>query len=155
KQILRAKQVEGLTLMAITKNAQYTYYAIHDCFVDLERTPIGGTPGMVKQVWNSVPTAAAGLPCTDRTVRSFIDIDIKPNHPFVYYEYECRTRFGPATSTTDEFTCSAWGDLDGDGLMYEMIFGTDYDGDGLTIASGHGTLSPFPFETIRVSPAIY
>lgn len=153
--VLRSRQTEGLTMMAMAKNAEYAFFALNDCFVNVEPTPVGGTPSNVRQAWNSVPSGNVQLECSNPAPRSFDDLAVRPNYMNVYYEYECRSRFSGPGGQTDEFTCSAWGDLDGDGVFYELVYGTDFDNDNRTIPSGHGTVSFFPNDPVRISVGIY
>jgi prepilin-type N-terminal cleavage/methylation domain-containing protein len=156
KYTLRARQGESLTVLGMLKTAQFTHYVARDCFVPLEATPLAQTPGTNRMTWNSVVTGNGTLPCTNRVARSFEDILVRPNHGTVYYVYQCTARFPPVDGgTDDEFTCNAFGDLDGDTQIFEMIYGTDHDEDGQTIPSGRGTVSFFPNEPIRVSPGIF
>jgi type IV pilus assembly protein PilA len=151
--VLRAKQAEALTIIGMIKNGEYTHYATRDCFVNVEATPIAGNPSVNRQDWNSVASGNVSAPCTDLTPRSFEDIQVRPGSQ-VYYEYQCVAQVS-TPGITDEFTCSAWGDIDGDAVMFEMVYGTDNDGDGSTIASAHGSVSLFANDPIRVSAGIY
>jgi type IV pilus assembly protein PilA len=153
--ILRVRQTEAMTVIGIAKNAEFAHYALRDCFVNTEATPVGGSPGLTPQKWNSISTANTALPCSDLSARSFEDVSVRPSVPNVYYEYQCMARLASTGGIKDDFTCSAYGDIDGDGRMFEMVYGTDFDGDGSTIPSARGTVSGFPNDPVRVSPGIY
>lgn len=152
---LRAKQSEALTMLTMAKNAEFAFYALYDCFVPVEATPLAMMLGPTKQEWDSLPSANANQPCSNRGDRSFEDLAVKPNHPFVYYEYECEARYSVGGGGTDDFTCSAWGDLDGDTINFELVYGTDHDADNQTIPSPMGSISFFPNDPVRVSLGIY
>ena len=51
----------------------------------------------------------------------------------MWYQYECRARWYGSGMLPDDFACSVTGDLDSDGMLYEMIYCTDYDFDDACI----------------------
>jgi Tfp pilus assembly protein PilE len=148
----RAKQAEGLTMMGTIKTAQHTHYATRDCFVPVRSNP-AIMPSTVREPWDQATLLPNGA-CGDPSDRSFEDISVRPGITQMWYQYNCRVRFY-APGVTDEYTCTAIGDLDGDAQIYELLLGTDHDGDDTCIPSALGTVSNFPWEPIRVSPALF
>lgn len=154
--VLRAKQAESYTVINTIRNAQFAHYALYDCFVNTLREPAGAL-NPAGMPWTSVNTPAALLPCSDPSPRSFEDIGVKPNNARVYYQYQCSRVLGAGAGVTHDFACAAIGDIDGDTDLYELVYGTDHDGDGQTPPSPgpSGAPSLFPHEPIRVSPAVF
>lgn len=150
----RARQVEAITVLNVAKNQQFTHLALHDCFAATEVMPLG-VPGPVPRVWNSISSGPA-LPCSGAP-RTFLDVGIVPLQSLVYFTYQCSARQASLGFGTDEFTCSARGDLDGDGNEAEILYCSDLGGTGSGLPSPgpSGAGCPFPFGPVRVSPAIF
>lgn len=150
----RARQVEAVTVLNVSKNQQFTHLALHDCFANTEVMPLG-VPSPAPRLWNSV-SVGVGLPCTGAQL-SFLDVGIVPLNSRVYFTYQCGARLAALGPGTDEFTCSARGDLDGDGNEAEILYCSDLanSGAGLPSPGPSGAGCPFPFGPVRVSPAIY
>jgi prepilin-type N-terminal cleavage/methylation domain-containing protein len=153
KYLYRAKQVEGVTLLGTIKSAQNTHYAHRDCYANVRNNP-AVMPSSVRSTWDFA-LLNANLPCTNTADRSFEDISVRPGPIETWYQYNCRARVASLTMQTDDFSCTAIGDLDGDGNVYELLYCTDADADDTCIATAMGTISNFPWEPIRVSPAIW
>jgi type IV pilus assembly protein PilA len=152
QQTLRAKQSEASIMMSAIRTGQLTFSASNGCFAQLPQTP-AGAPSPVRQQWASVPSGVANL-CSGAPL-SFEDLQIRPNGGWTYFGYACNAQTAGVNGPTTEVTCSALGDLDGDGLLYELMFCTDQDGDGVGIASPNGTACAFPWEPVRVSVSRY
>jgi prepilin-type N-terminal cleavage/methylation domain-containing protein len=146
--VLRAKTTEALTVLGIIKNQQYAYLATNDCFAATIPNPPGAVTDQ-RRTWNAAPIPLVN-PC-DGADKAFSSVDVQPANLEVYYQYACEVVVG-AGGAPDEFTCSALGDLDGNGNTAEFIVCTDNDDDGIcNLASHNGTVSNFPFEAIRVT----
>lgn len=150
--ILRTKQSEGSTMVGTIKVAQETHLAHRDCYVNVSQNP-AGAPSATRRAW-SFATTASNRPCSDLGARTFEDISVRPSGD-LYYTYECTARYSVAAGATDEYACSFVGDLDGDGALSETIYCTDKDVDGVCIPSAAGTISTFPYDVVRVSPAVF
>ncbi|MBK8014332.1 MAG: prepilin-type N-terminal cleavage/methylation domain-containing protein [Deltaproteobacteria bacterium] len=156
--VLRARQAEGYTMMTVAKNAQFTHFATFDCFAAVSRAPAVGVPGPVPRAWDSavsgVNEVCPGWPGPP-TAKTFEDLSVRPSTTMVYFEYSCTATYQVGAGTS-EFACCAEGDLDGDANRFEMIYGTDEDGDGATLATcSSGTVSNFPLDAVRVSVAVF
>jgi prepilin-type N-terminal cleavage/methylation domain-containing protein len=149
----RAKQAEGLTLMGTIKVAQNTNFATRDCYVNVRNNP-PVMPSTTRSAWDFA-LLNPNAPCSNVVDRSFEDISVRTGPVETWYQYNCRARVFAASGGNDDFTCTAVGDLDGDGNIYELLFCTDSDNDDVCIPSAMGTISNFPWEPIRVSPSIY
>jgi type IV pilus assembly protein PilA len=151
--ILRSKQSEGTTMIGTIKIAQETNLAHRDCYVNVAPNPPGAASS-VRRGWDFTPTLPANRPCSDLGDRTFEDISVRPSGD-LYYTYACTARYAVAANATNEFACSFVGDLDGDGAISETIYCTDRDDNGTCIPSPSGTVSNFPYDVVRVSPAVF
>jgi prepilin-type N-terminal cleavage/methylation domain-containing protein len=159
--VLRAKNAEPSTLLGTIKAAQYANLALHDCFLAIDRNP-ATVPGVAAGPWSSAPTSPgpAGF-CPSPTLGvpvilyQFEDASIRPNRLHVYYQYACTAQYRIMGAASDEFACSAYGDIDGDNNFFEQIYCTDQRNTGRCIASRQGTVSYFPEDLVRVSPGIF
>ncbi len=149
--VFRARQAEVNMILGVAKNQQYAYLAVHDCFATVEPTP-ALVPGSVPAFWNSLPSIFPD-PCVG--VRTAYDVGVIPAHGQVYHQYACTHQDSVIAMSTNEFNCSALGDLDGDTALYEAAYCSDFDGDGMGIATPQGTACPFPNEPVRLSQAIF
>jgi prepilin-type N-terminal cleavage/methylation domain-containing protein len=140
---LRAKQTEGSVLLGAIRTSQLTFSAANGCFATIPQTP-PGAPTPNRQIWTA-GAAVPGNPCGGVPL-SFENLQVRPNGGSTYFVYACSAQATPA-----EFTCNARGDLDGDGLIWELMFCSDQDGDGAGIPSPAGTACTFPWEPIRSS----
>lgn len=147
----RSKRTEALTMIGTIKVAQETHRASRDCYIPVNRNPLGAAMP-IRRDWN---LAVAGIdrPCTDLTPREFEDLNVRPNGQ-VYYTYACTARHNGNTGLSEEYACSMIGDLDGDGES-EIVFCTDNDADGACIASITGAVSNFAQDPIRVSTNLW
>jgi prepilin-type N-terminal cleavage/methylation domain-containing protein len=147
----RARQGEMSVMLGLMKNAEFTSFAMHDCFVTLARNP-PTVPVVTPQQWVSSGSNSPNY-CPPQ-VRAFEDLLVRPAASALYYQYACMARAGVAQ--TGEFTCSAYGDLDGDTQFFEAIVCTDNGGTGsCPVLSVNGTTGLFPNDIIRVSQGIY
>lgn len=152
---LRARQTEAYTILNIAKNQQYAWYALYDCFAPTEQMP-AGAPGPIPQPYNSMGTVFAN-PC-DGNQRSLSDVGIIPNQTGLFFVYQCGAQISGLMGGmgTDEFTCSARADLDGNGAELELLYCTDLDNDGMGIPSpASGAACDFPYDPVRVSPDLF
>lgn len=153
KYVLRTRQAEAYTMLGVAKNQQYAFFAEYSCFANTEQMP-AGVPGTVPLPWTSMATGFA-TPCTGAPVLSFEDLGVSPNQERLYFVYQCTSRISMA-GVTNEFTCSALGDLDGDANQVEFLYCTDLDLDGSGLASSQtGALCNFPYDPVRVSPGLF
>jgi type IV pilus assembly protein PilA len=118
KYVLRTRQAEAYTMLGVAKNQQYAFFAEYSCFANSEQMPVG-VPGVAPLLWTSMITGFAN-PCVGVPVLSFEDLGVSPNQDRLYFVYQCTARVG-MVGLTDEFTCSALGDLDGDAIQLEFV----------------------------------
>lgn len=149
---LRARQAEAYTNAQVIKNAQYSYWAVNDCFADTQSHPPLAPSGQ-RQDWGSVVPTPGFTPCA--AVANMEDFGFRPNTGAVYFRYECDAT--PAVPPNPaEFSCSIDGDLDDDLAPFELIFCSDYGGNGAGMPSpAFGSACNIPFEWYRVSAGIY
>lgn len=152
--VMRARQAEAYTMTGMMKNQQYAFLASHDCFVTTDQTP-AGTPSGQANVWSSAATAITD-PCTGATL-TFSDLGVQPVQSRVFFVYQCVARISALVMATDEFTCSARGDLDDDADELEVLFCTDNARAGMGLNSPGPSNAPctFPFDPFRVSVAAF
>ena len=152
---LRARQGEAYTMLGMSKNQQYAFFALHDCFAPTEQMP-AGAPTPVRQAYTSMSTGFTNA--CDGGNKSLADLGIIPGQTGLFFVYECGAQLTALMGGmgTDEFTCSARGDLDGNAQELEMLYCTDIDNDGMGLASpATGVACDFPYDPIRVSPDLY
>lgn len=153
---LRTRRVEATTILNIAKAAQVTHFTSLDCFAAVEQTPrvfIEFAPR--PQPWDSGPLNSGTCP-GETTNKSFDDIAVRPAQGEVYFRYGCVARYAQGTAVPADFTCSARGDLDQDGVVFEILIGTDNDRDGLTLgAPVTGRTSTFPLEFSTLTPSTF
>jgi type IV pilus assembly protein PilA len=149
--VLRAKQSEAHIVMGTIKTGQFSFSAAHGCFARIQPNP-PAAPGAVRQAW--VDGGGFADPC-DGLDRDFGDLAIRPTGGSVYFQYACNASFTAVGNPTDDFTCSALGDLDADGNRYELVYCTDVDIDGVGLATLNGTACNFPDEIVRLSPPYF
>jgi prepilin-type N-terminal cleavage/methylation domain-containing protein len=153
--ILRARQAESTTIVGMIKTSEFTQFATHDCFAVAAANPPGPAPQVAPQLWSQANlNPAAPCPTSGPVVMSLEDLSVRPNKLQVYYQYAVTASFR-ILGAQDQFTASAYGDLDGDGLYYEAIYCTNTPLTPLCIPSAQATVSAFPSDFIRVSPGIY
>ena len=153
--MLRTRRVEASTILNIAKVAQITHFTALDCFATVELTPRTFTEFLPSgQPWDS--QALNGGTCPgEGSPKSMEDLGARPSVRIVFFRYACTSRYATTTDTA-EFTCNARGDLDADAVPFEMIYGTDNDRDGLTIAAPvTGRQSPFPYELGVSTPGVF
>jgi type IV pilus assembly protein PilA len=156
--ILRTRQTESTTIIGMIKTSEFTQLATHDCFAQVQPDPAGPAPVIVERQWQQVnlnpssPCPPSGGPAP---TLGFEDISVRPSVQGVHYQYAVTASFH-ILGAQDQFTASAYGDLDGDGLYYEAIFCTDSPIlPGVCIPSQQGTVSTFAGDFVRISPGIY
>lgn len=143
----QARRSEAFTILAGARQAQYLWFGLSGCFVALRRTPEGGgIPNNFKVPWTS---AATNNPDRCQNVDfAFADTDFRPTGA-VYHYIECERRDVPF-----DFTCSAIGDVDADGVQAEYVYCTDHEGVGCR-SSSSGVVSLFPFSIFPTVPAVW
>lgn len=150
---MRARNAEAYTMLNMAKNQEYAWQALYDCFAPTELHPVG-PPGPGRMAFGSVSTVFTD-PC-DGNQRSLADVGIVPTQSQLYYTYQCNAfvtqAMGPGSP---EFSCSAHGDLDGNGVMAEIIYCTDLARTGTGFPSPTGTVCSFPFEVYRASVELF
>jgi prepilin-type N-terminal cleavage/methylation domain-containing protein len=152
---LRARQAEAYTMLAVAKNQQIAFFAINDCFAPTEQMPVG-VPGVTPQAYTSLPTGYTN-PC-DGNQKSLADVGIVPSQVQLYFVYQCDAQISRLNGGvgTNEYVCSARGDLDGDSNLVEFLYCTDNDSNGIGLPSpATGTACDFPYDPVRVSQAIF
>ena len=152
---LRARQTEAYTLLGVAKNQQFAYFAVNDCFTPTEAMP-AGVPSSVPLPFTSVGSGYT-VAC-DGNPKSMVDLGLIPSQSLLYFVYQCDAQISRLNGGvgTDEFVCSARGDLDGDGNQLEFLYCTDQDGSGAGLPSpSTGAPCDFPYDPVRVSPALF
>ena len=148
QQVLRAKQSEAMIMLGHIKTGQLSFSAAHDCFIDIPATP-AGPPGPARMAW--VPAAPTAAVVCNGAPFSFEDLAIRPSGGTTYYSYACNATIPGLDGPSSEFTCTALGDLDGNGALYELAYCSDNDNNGAGIATVAGTACNFPGEQVRLS----
>jgi type IV pilus assembly protein PilA len=149
---IRARQTEALLITGMARSQEMAFWARHDCFASTEQMPLG-VPSTQRRQWTRNPPANPFIPCgVAITMEGF---ELIPAYLQVYHSYQCTARVAGGGQVSD-FTCSAVGDLDGDGQPSEWLFCTDHalTGSGL-VSPLTGTPCTITFELIRVSAALY
>ncbi len=150
--VLKAKTSEAVSFLAITKTQQFVNLSHQDCFLELAPDP-PALPGAALGAWSFATTNPARLCPAPILTYTFQDVGIAPISRFVHYQYACHAQYRGLTGASDEFACSALGDLDGDGQNYELVYCTDQLSSGKCIADPQGTVSLFPNDLVAVSSA--
>ena len=150
--VMRARQAEAYTILGVIRNQQYAFFAEYSCFASTEQMPMG-PPAPAALPWTSMATGFT-LPCMTPFL-SFDDLGAQPSQDRLYFVYQCSAQIGAVVMSTNEFTCSAQGDLDGDGNIVEFVYCTDIDLDGVGINSPSGAACNFPYDVVRVSAGLY
>lgn len=151
---LRARSAEAYTMLNVAKNQEFAWYALYDCFTNTETHPVG-PPGPTARPFSSMSTVFS-TPC-DGAIHSLNDVGIVPAQGSLYFSYQCVARI-PQTlgnAGAHEFTCSAYGDLDGNGVQSEVTYCTDFDTDGTGYPTAMGTACSFPYEVHRVTAELF
>lgn len=149
--ILRTKQAEAYTLGHVIKTQQWAYWARFDCFAETESLP-AGLPSGVPRIWASVATTPFVACGAAVSMESF---GFRPAQNRVYYTYECDATIA-SPGVTDDFVCSVTGDIDADTNIFELIFCTDHDVDGVGMPSpATGQACNVTFQYHRVSAGIF
>ncbi|MEM1023888.1 MAG: prepilin-type N-terminal cleavage/methylation domain-containing protein [Myxococcota bacterium] len=149
---LQSKTTEAFIILGKAKIAQETYRSQFDCYAATIPNPPGAlTPG--RRPWDDTNVPVPN-PCQPGD-RNFETIGVSVVDRQLYYQYACEA-INPAGGVPPDYTCAARGDLDGDSNEAEFINCTDNLNTGACPAASHyGTVSAFPFETIRLSVALY
>jgi len=101
---LRAKRSEAYGNLASIARSEESYFVAYGNYVDTGNS-FPGAAGPVKQAWTPAADAA------------FATIGYRPEGN-VYFDYEVYTGCGCVNC----FTATAYGDLDGDGLMVALMY---------------------------------
>ena len=153
RSIYRARQAEAVVVLGNLRINQWSYFGTFDCFANTEQQP-SGTVGVLPLPWNSAVTAYPN-PC-DGGNRSLKDLGLEPSINRSYYQYQCAAQIPSSPAQSNEYTCSAQADLDGDGVVQELLFCTDQAFTGTGLASPQTTATClFPYGTYRVSLGTY
>jgi Tfp pilus assembly protein PilE len=159
--LYRSKQSEAYTMLGTIRIAQETHLAHRDCYVAAEITPAGAVSPTGNQWVGVQPGATGALPCSDLTPRHFERVlSVAPSSGIVYHRYSCTVQVFGVNGATNEFSCNAVSDIDGDNRFAEIVYCTDNDADGVCIAANSidgqgGATSGFPYEAIRISPWLF
>lgn len=149
--VLRARQIEAATMLNMASRQENSFYAVYDCFAPTEIMPVG-VPGSAPQTYNSVASAFV-QPCNGG-IKSMFDLGVVPLSNNLFFVYECAARIPGNGGGTNEFTCSARSDLDGDSQFAEFLYCSDNASVGLGLpAPTSGAACTFPYENYRVSIA--
>ncbi len=157
---LRARQTEGYVVLSLIKAAQITHNARNDCFATANVNPNVGVLSSSKRLWDDTTSANANQRCPGfpgaPLPKNFADLQVEPAAKNVYLQYSCIASYD-APGSSDDFACCAQGDLDDDGNLYSLLYGTDNAGTGTTLANPacSGLSSAFPNNVVRVSAALY
>jgi len=145
---LRARQAEAFVVLGAVKNTQFGYLAANDCFsATIPNPPLA--PLNVKSDWD--PATNSYVDACQAVDKEFSAIGFTILESSFYHQFACEAD-NPGLASAAEFTCSAAGDLDGDGLVAEFIMCTDQRENGFCeVVSHYGNTSPFPLEPVRVT----
>lgn len=145
---MRARQAEAMTMLGSVRARQMSFYSTWDCFISAAPNPPVFPSGSGANWLVAPPTA--GNPCQVGG-HTFTDLDMRPNSTLLHFQYACAIN-----GTRTEYSCNARGDLDSDGVIFEMLMCTDNAGGGLAPASPvAGSACGFPFEIHRASIGRY
>lgn len=150
----RARTTEAYTMLNMAKNQQFAWFALNDCFANTTLHP-AGPPGPAPMTYTAVATVI-GNACSGAPV-SMMDLGIVPTQRNIFFMYECAARVPQALGGgAHNFTCSARSDIDGDAAQAEFLYCTDLDNTGFGLAAPTtGAACAFPYETVRVSTALF
>ncbi len=122
---LRAKRSEAYANLAAVAKAQNSYYATYGVFSNTGAPQPGGGLGTTKRLWTPAADAA------------FATVGFRPEGN-VFFDYDVNTACG----CTNCFTATAYGDIDGDGIVSALMYvhadaagGTCPDGVGLGLGT--------------------
>ncbi|MGF1509050.1 MAG: type IV pilin protein [Myxococcota bacterium] len=152
--LLLSRRAEAFTVLAAVKISQISYQADHGCFSATIPNP-PGAPSATPRPWNFAAPVFAD-PC-DPVAKPFGSLGAVLTKSQFYYQYACAARpSDPAAGITTEFTCSALGDVDSDGIQAEFILCTDLAETGACpVVSPFGRASAFPLEIVRVTAEMF
>lgn len=149
RSVFRARQAESIIILGNLKVNQWSYFGSYDCFANTEQHPVG-VPSVTPLAWGSVSVPFAN-PC-DGMPRTLKDIGVEPSITESYFQYQCAAQVPMGAGVSNEFTCSARADLDGDAMLQESLFCTDQGRTGMGLASPQSGLAcTFPYSVFRVS----
>jgi len=148
--VLKSRTAEAHSMLGMIKIAEYTNLADWDCFLAFRANP-PAEPAPAPLPWlygGTNPTSFC-----NHAPYAFQDAGVQPLGLYVHFQYACTAQYRAVNGPTDEFSCSAYADLDADGQSYEEVFCTDSVDTGACIADPQGNVCFFPNTLVTISSA--